>query len=93
MICVIPWRCSGKRHETLSDSALLQAIHKLTPDGVHAGGRPHYSFLKAAAKGWQEHEALLGQQLAVDGENIVVMLLKNGVPASLTKSSFIMTIR
>ena len=58
----------GEEAESLSDSALLQAIHKLTPDGVHAGGRPHYSFLKAAAKGWQEHEALLGQQLAVDSE-------------------------
>ncbi|MFC5648363.1 dynamin family protein [Paenibacillus solisilvae] len=58
----------GEEAESLPEPALLQAIHKLTPDGVHAGGRPHYSFLKAAAKGWQEHEALLGQQLAVDGE-------------------------
>ncbi|MBW7461567.1 dynamin family protein, partial [Paenibacillus sepulcri] len=35
-------------------------------DGVHAGGRPHYSFLKAAYQGWQEHESLLGSELHVD---------------------------
>ncbi|QHW34433.1 dynamin [Paenibacillus rhizovicinus] len=58
----------GENAAQLSDDALLQAIHKLSPDGVHAGGRPHYSFLKAAAKGWAEHEAHLGQQLAVSGE-------------------------
>ncbi|BBH19680.1 hypothetical protein Back11_10250 [Paenibacillus baekrokdamisoli] len=58
----------GEEAESLSDSALLQAISKLSPDGVHAGGRPHYSFLKAAEKGWQEHESLLGKQLAVDSE-------------------------
>ncbi|NBD27819.1 dynamin family protein, partial [Paenibacillus glycinis] len=58
----------GEDAAKLGDAALLQAIHKLSPDGVHAGGRPHYSFLKAAAKGWAQHEALLGQQLAVSGE-------------------------
>ncbi|SEM77934.1 dynamin family protein [Paenibacillus sp. OV219] len=58
----------GEDAQSLSDAALLQAIVKLTPDAVHAGGRPHYSFLKAAAKGWAAHEALLGQQLAVSGE-------------------------
>ncbi|AZN42045.1 dynamin family protein [Paenibacillus albus] len=58
----------GEEAGSLSDTALLQAIVKLTPDAVHAGGRPHYSFLKAAAKGWAAHEALLGQQLAVSGE-------------------------
>ncbi|UVI33699.1 dynamin family protein [Paenibacillus spongiae] len=49
-----------------SEPQLLQAIGKLSPGAVHAGGRPHYSFLKAAAKGWQEHESLLGTKLAVD---------------------------
>ncbi|QHT61795.1 dynamin [Paenibacillus lycopersici] len=58
----------GENAAQLNDAALLQAIHKLSPDGVHAGGRPHYSFLKAAAKGWAEHEAHLGQQLAVSGD-------------------------
>ncbi|SFS61626.1 dynamin family protein [Paenibacillus sp. BC26] len=58
----------GEDAQSLSDDALLQTIHKLTPDAVHAGGRPHYSFLKAAAKGWAAHEAHLGQRLAVSGE-------------------------
>ncbi|MCQ6560315.1 dynamin family protein [Paenibacillus mendelii] len=50
----------------LGEQQLIQAIGKLSPGAVHAGGRPHYSFLKAAANGWQEHEALLGQRLDVD---------------------------
>ncbi|NBC67973.1 dynamin family protein, partial [Paenibacillus sacheonensis] len=59
----------GENAAQLSGDELLQAIRKLSPDGVHAGGRPHYSFLKAAAKGWAEHEAHLGQQLAVSAED------------------------
>ncbi len=58
----------GEDTGKLNDDALLQAIHKLSPDAVHAGGRPHYSFLKAAAKGWAAHEAHLGEQLAVSAE-------------------------
>ncbi|REE88595.1 small GTP-binding protein [Paenibacillus taihuensis] len=58
----------GEDGHELSDAALLAAIVKLTPEQVHAGGRPHYSFLKAAARGWAAHEAFLGQKLAVNGE-------------------------
>ncbi|MFC4101025.1 dynamin family protein [Paenibacillus xanthanilyticus] len=58
----------GETADGLDERAILQAIGKLSPDAVHAGGRPHYSFLKAAARGWQEHEALLGTKLAVDNE-------------------------
>ncbi|MFB9330529.1 dynamin family protein [Paenibacillus aurantiacus] len=58
----------GEAADGLDENAILQAIGKLSPDAVHAGGRPHYSFLKAAARGWQEHEGLLGTKLAVDNE-------------------------
>jgi GTPase SAR1 family protein len=57
----------GEEPASLSAEELLQKIGKLSPDAIHAGGRPHYSFLKAAAKGWQEQEPLLGRQLIVDG--------------------------
>ena len=40
----------------------------LEPDGVHAAGRPHYSFLKAALAGWPELSPLLGQELSVGEE-------------------------
>ncbi|WP_337103269.1 dynamin family protein, partial [Paenibacillus sp. YIM B09110] len=46
--------------------SLMRAIDKLSPDKIQAGGRPHYSFLRAARAGWEQHEALLGQQLVVD---------------------------
>ncbi len=46
-------------------SAIMLAIDMLTPDVIHAGGRPHYSFLRAARKGWEAHEALLGTQISV----------------------------
>ncbi|GGD64755.1 dynamin family protein [Paenibacillus nasutitermitis] len=58
----------GEPAERMNPAQLLDSIARLTPDGVHAGGRPHYSFLKAAQQGWQEHEALLGGELHVDGE-------------------------
>ncbi|ALP38741.1 GTPase [Paenibacillus sp. IHB B 3084] len=44
------------------------AVHALSPEGIHPAGRPHYSFLKAAAAGWAEAESLLGQQLQVNLE-------------------------
>ncbi|MFK4302396.1 GTPase Era involved in 16S rRNA processing [Paenibacillus sp. RC254] len=43
-------------------------VHALSPEGIHPAGRPHYSFLKAAAAGWEEAESLLGQQLQVNLE-------------------------
>jgi len=45
---------------------LMRAIDRLSPDAIPAGGRPHYSFLRAARAGWEANEAKLGQQLAVD---------------------------
>ncbi|MEK5088131.1 dynamin family protein [Paenibacillus sp. FSL M8-0228] len=45
-----------------------EAVHALSPEGIHPAGRPHYSFLKAAAAGWEEAESLLGQQLQVNLE-------------------------
>ncbi|WP_138751014.1 dynamin family protein [Paenibacillus sinopodophylli] len=47
-------------------AALMRAIDRLTPDSIGAGGRPHFSFLRAARAGWAMHEPLLGQQLSVD---------------------------
>ncbi|MDQ0058122.1 dynamin family protein [Paenibacillus harenae] len=53
--------------EKLPDAgSLMLAIDKLSPDKIQAGGRPHYSFLRAARAGWEQHEGLLGQQLMVD---------------------------
>ncbi|WP_028610597.1 dynamin family protein [Paenibacillus harenae] len=46
--------------------AIMRAIDRLSPDAIAAGGRPHYSFLRAARAGWAEHEQLLGRQLSVD---------------------------
>ncbi|WP_152381961.1 dynamin family protein [Paenibacillus brasilensis] len=43
-----------------------EAVRELSPEGIHPAGRPHYSFLKAAAAGWEEAENLLGQQLQVN---------------------------
>jgi small GTP-binding protein len=55
--------------DQLPDAAdLMRAIDRLSPDAIQAGGRPHYSFLRAARAGWAEHEALLGQQLLVGQE-------------------------
>ncbi|MFX3636886.1 MAG: dynamin family protein, partial [Candidatus Pristimantibacillus sp.] len=46
-------------------AALMRAIDRLSPDKIHSGGRPHYSFLRAARAGWDTHEQLLGQQISV----------------------------
>lgn len=42
------------------------AVERLTPAGVHPAGRPHYSFLKAAAAGWDHIGPYLGQELVVN---------------------------
>ncbi|WP_240644371.1 dynamin family protein [Paenibacillus paeoniae] len=47
-------------------ASILKAIDKLTPKSIGAGGRPHYSFLRAARQGWERHESLLGQELKTD---------------------------
>ncbi|PZT54459.1 dynamin family protein [Paenibacillus silvae] len=41
-------------------------VKALTPQDVHPAGRPHYSFLQAAAAGWQETQDQLGQDVLVD---------------------------
>ncbi|AJY78003.1 dynamin [Paenibacillus beijingensis] len=45
---------------------LLKQISRLSPDGLHAAGRPHYSFLKAAEAGWDSLSSRLGSELVVD---------------------------
>ncbi|WP_259391387.1 dynamin family protein [Paenibacillus sp. 1011MAR3C5] len=47
-------------------ASILKAIDKLTPQSIGAGGRPHYSFLRAARQGWEQHEQLLGKELKTD---------------------------
>ncbi|WP_249344779.1 dynamin family protein [Paenibacillus sp. Marseille-Q4541] len=42
------------------------AVSALTPQQVHPAGRPHYSFLKAAAKGYDEALSKLGQSFIAD---------------------------
>lgn len=55
--------------EQLPDAAsIMKAIDRLTPGSIGAGGRPHYSFLRAARSGWERHEPLLGQELKVARE-------------------------
>ncbi|RIX53551.1 dynamin [Paenibacillus nanensis] len=55
--------------DQLPDAAsIMKAIDRLTPGAIGAGGRPHYSFLRAARTGWERHEPLLGQELKVNGD-------------------------
>ncbi|CAM4215626.1 dynamin family protein [Paenibacillus tarimensis] len=44
-------------------SELLEQVKAFTPAGLHPGGRPHYSFLKAALHGWGSYGAQLGKEL------------------------------
>ncbi|MEX2460343.1 MAG: dynamin family protein [Paenibacillaceae bacterium] len=44
----------------------LQHVGQLSAQSLSASGKPHHSFLKAAAMGWAEAEPLLGQTLSVD---------------------------
>ncbi|NEU62066.1 dynamin family protein [Paenibacillus sp. ALJ109b] len=41
-------------------------VKALSPQDVHPAGRPHYSFLQAAAAGWEDTAAQLGQDVLVD---------------------------
>ncbi|MHA7963441.1 dynamin family protein [Paenibacillus sp. CAU 1782] len=47
-------------------SAIMALVDSLSPNTVGAGGRPHYSFLRAARAGWAKHEPLLGQVLKAE---------------------------
>ncbi len=56
----------------LPDAAdIMTLVDSLSPQSVGAGGRPHYSFLRAARLGWEKHEPLLGQVLKADREEYV----------------------
>ncbi|MCM3207795.1 dynamin family protein [Paenibacillus illinoisensis] len=41
-------------------------VQSLSPQDVHPAGRPHYSFLQAAAAGWDDTMDQLGQDVQVD---------------------------
>ncbi|WP_260405274.1 dynamin family protein, partial [Paenibacillus sp. 598K] len=59
-------RLLGEEIDGLSAAQLMERVERLTPESLHPGGRPHYSFLKAAANGWGELEGQLGNELIVD---------------------------
>lgn len=48
--------------------AALAQIEGLSPDRVGPSGKPHYTFLKAVRKGWDEAKDAAGQELRVDLE-------------------------
>ncbi|KQY87824.1 hypothetical protein ASD24_08325 [Paenibacillus sp. Root52] len=41
-------------------------VKSLSPQDIHPAGRPHYSFLQAAAAGWEDTADQLGQDVLVD---------------------------
>ncbi|WP_328805285.1 dynamin family protein [Paenibacillus albicereus] len=58
----------GEDASGISEREVLKRIAALRPDGIHAAGRPHYSFLKAAEAGWDELAPQLGEVLRVGEE-------------------------
>jgi len=56
----------GETDLPTDEQGLMRRIAALRPEAVQAGGRPHYSFLKAAEQGWSSHAASLDQVLSVD---------------------------
>jgi len=58
----------GEEADPSQPEAMLKAAELLRPENVHAGGRPHYSFLKAALAGWSRHEGQLGTELLVEND-------------------------
>ncbi|WP_209845442.1 dynamin family protein [Paenibacillus sediminis] len=48
------------------EGSWLQSVKELRPEKIHPAGRAHYSFLKAAADGWEQAESLLGESFVVD---------------------------
>ncbi|EFM12004.1 Dynamin family protein, partial [Paenibacillus curdlanolyticus YK9] len=56
----------GETDVPSNEDALLRRIAALSPDAVQAGGRPHYSFLKAAEQGWSKFASHLSSVLSVD---------------------------
>lgn len=51
-----------------SETAWLEAVRRLKPEDIPAAGRAHYSFLKAAAAGWDSAAERLGQVEVVEAE-------------------------
>ena len=45
---------------------MLETVRGLKPGDLHPGGRPHYSFLKAALSGWDTYGSMLGAELRAD---------------------------
>ncbi|MDP4096578.1 dynamin family protein [Paenibacillus sp. P96] len=66
-----------------ADEEWLRTAEQLRPEGVHPAGRPHYSFIKAAAAGWKDAAPLLGQVLTVEMEEY------RGFVAAESKSCFV----
>ncbi|MNX19979.1 GTPase Era [compost metagenome] len=48
------------------EQSWLEAVRKLKAKDIPASGRSHYSFLQAAATGWNSYESKLGTSLSVD---------------------------
>ncbi len=61
----------------------LAAVGKLSPSHVTGKGKPHYAFLKAVEKGWQEAEPLLGREIRAEMEQFA------GYVADESKSCFV----
>lgn len=63
-----PWRANRWRGE----------VAGLKPKNIPAAGRPHYSFLKAAASQWEAHEGKLGTQQLSDMEGFAAYAAEEG---------------
>ncbi|MCM3698044.1 dynamin family protein [Paenibacillus macerans] len=48
------------------EKSWLEAVKRLEAAEIPAAGRAHFSFLKAAAAGWEAAESLLGQSIVAD---------------------------
>jgi GTPase Era involved in 16S rRNA processing len=49
-----------------NEEETFQGINKLTAEQLSPSGKPHFSFLKAAALGWAEAEPSLGNEIQID---------------------------
>ncbi|MUG65989.1 dynamin, partial [Paenibacillus campinasensis] len=69
--------------EPPAESSWRQAAERLTPEGLHPAGLPHYGFLKAAATGWEMMSSKLGTT-----ENVQLDMYRSYV-ADETRSCFV----
>lgn len=51
--------------------AIIESVGRLSPASVGSGGRPHYSFLRAARGGWERHKSQLGQEIKADRDEYI----------------------